>query len=197
MWVVIIVSGYCSTSLVLKPEYHNTITASLPRYYGLLIYCGYIWLNRTHSTMIAMLKLRSGFALMNDTPYLALMGELWGVFHEFVKEKYCGILRAHCMENIFPAPGWRQHDQQQRRISINTLRVEPNDRHFADHIFKHIFLNENVGCSIQILLKLVRKWLINNNPAMIQIMASQLRGDNLYSELMLCYMASNHAASMI
>ena len=38
---------------------------------------------------------------------------------------------------------------------FNTLRPRQNGRHFPDDIFKHIFLNENVGISIQILLKFV------------------------------------------
>ena len=40
---------------------------------------------------------------------------------------------------------------------INTLRPRQNCRHFADDIFKCIFLNENVWISIQISLKFVRK----------------------------------------
>ena len=34
------------------------------------------------------LKLQTDFALTNDTPYLALMGKLWGVLHELFKEKW-------------------------------------------------------------------------------------------------------------
>ena len=38
-----------------------------------------------HSTAITMTQLRSDFALTNDTPYLALTGELWDVFHKLLK----------------------------------------------------------------------------------------------------------------
>ena len=39
-----------------------------------------------------------------------------------------------------------------------------NDRHFADDIFKCIFVNGNVGILIRISLKFVPKGLINNIP---------------------------------
>ena len=54
---------------------------------------------------------------------------------------------------------------------INTLRQWQTGRHFADNIFKHIFLNENVGISIQISPKFFPKGPIYNNPALLQIMA--------------------------
>ena len=38
-----------------------------------------------------------------------------------------------------------------------------NGRHFADDIFKCIFLDENVGLSIKIWLKFVSKVPIDNN----------------------------------
>ena len=57
-------------------------------------------------------------------------------------------------------------------LEVNlTQRVGQNGRHFADNIFKCIFLNEDVGISIKISLKFVPKDLINNIPALVQIMA--------------------------
>ena len=53
--------------------------------------------------------------------------------------------------------------------ALNTLRPRQNGCHFPDDIFKWIFLNENVW--ILISLKFVPKGLINNIPALIQIMA--------------------------
>ena len=38
---------------------------------------------------------------------------------------------------------------------VNTLRPKQNGHHFADDIFKYIFLNENVLISIKISLKFV------------------------------------------
>ena len=71
-------------------------------------------------------------------------------------------------------------------ISVfNTLRPRQNGRHFADDTFKRIFVNENVGILIEISLKFVPKGPINNNPALVQIMAWRRPGDKPLSELMM------------
>ena len=48
-----------------------------------------------------------------------------------------------------------------------------------------IFLNENVRISIKISLKFVPKGPINNNPALVQIMAWRRPGDKPLSESMM------------
>ena len=53
------------------------------------------------------------------------------------------------------------------QIIINSLRPRQNGRHFADDIFKCIFLNENGWILIEISLKFVPKGLINNIPALV------------------------------
>ena len=68
---------------------------------------------------------------------------------------------------------------------INSLRPRQNDRLFVDDIFKSIFLNENVWISIKISLKFVPEGLINNIPALIQIMAWRRLGDKPLSEAMM------------
>ena len=65
---------------------------------------------------------------------------------------------------------------------FNTLRPKQNGRHFADDIFKCIFLNENVRILIKISLKFVPKGPINNIPALVQIMAWRRPGDKPLSE---------------
>ena len=60
---------------------------------------------------------------------------------------------------------------------INTLRPRQNGRHFADDIFKCIFLNENVWIPIQISLKFVPQGPINNIPALVQIMGWRRPGN--------------------
>ena len=65
------------------------------------------------------------------------------------------------------------------------LTPRQNGRHFADDTFKHIFVNENVRISINISLKFVPKGLINNNPALVQIMAWRRPGDKSLSEPMM------------
>ena len=62
---------------------------------------------------------------------------------------------------------------------------DENGRHFADAIFKCIFLNENIWIPIKISLKFVPKGLINNIPALVQIMAWRRPGDKPLSEPMI------------
>ena len=71
-------------------------------------------------------------------------------------------------------PGW-----------LNTLRPRQNGRHFADDIFKCIFLNEKVWIPIKISVKFVPKDPINNIPALLQIMAWRRPGDKPLSEPMM------------
>ena len=54
---------------------------------------------------------------------------------------------------------------------INTLRLRQNGRHFADDVFKCIFLNENVIILLKISLQFVPKGPINNIPSLVQVMA--------------------------
>ena len=68
---------------------------------------------------------------------------------------------------------------------INTLRPRQNGRHFADGIFKRIFLNENILIPIKISLKFVPKGPINNIPALVQIMAWRRPGDKPLSQPMM------------
>ena len=69
--------------------------------------------------------------------------------------------------------------------SFNTLRPRQNGSHFADDIFKCIFLNENIWISIKISLKFVPKGPINNIPALDQIMAWRRLGDKPLSQPMM------------
>ena len=68
---------------------------------------------------------------------------------------------------------------------FNTLRPRQNGRHFLDDIFKCIFLDENVWISIKISLKFVPKVLINNIPALVEIMGWRRSGDKPLSEPMM------------
>ena len=47
----------------------------------------------------------------------------------------------------------------------------------ADDIFNHIFLNENERILIHISLKYVPRGLIDNKPALVQVMAWHQSGD--------------------
>ena len=68
---------------------------------------------------------------------------------------------------------------------LNTLRPKQNGRRFADDTFKRIFLNENARILINISLKFVPKGSINNDPALVQIMAWRRSGDKPLSESMM------------
>ena len=68
---------------------------------------------------------------------------------------------------------------------VNTLSPRQNGRHFADDIFKCIFLNESAPISRKKALKFVPELLINNIPALVQIMAWRRSGDKPLSEPMM------------
>ena len=55
--------------------------------------------------------------------------------------------------------------------SVDTLRQRQNGRHFADHNFKCIFFNETICISFNVSLKFVSCGLIDNIPALVQVMA--------------------------
>ena len=56
-------------------------------------------------------------------------------------------------------------------VSLNSSPPGQNGRRFADDIFRCIFLNENICILIKYSLKFVPKGPIDNNPALVQIMA--------------------------
>ena len=60
---------------------------------------------------------------------------------------------------------------------FNILRQKQDGCRFADDVFKCIFCNENVCILIKISLKFVPKGLINNIPALDQVMAWRWSGD--------------------
>ena len=67
-------------------------------------------------------------------------------------------------------------------IFLNSLRPRRNRRHFADAIFKCIFLNENEWISLRFSLKFVNRVRINNIPSLVQIMTWRRPGDKPLSE---------------
>ena len=81
---------------------------------------------------------------------------------------------------------------------VNTLRPRQNGRHFADNIFKYIFLNENVWIPIKISLMFVPKGRINKIPALVPIMAWCRPGDKALSGPMMVSLLTHmhHLASM-
>ena len=68
---------------------------------------------------------------------------------------------------------------------VNKLRPRQYARHFADDIFRCIFLNKNVWIPIKISLKCVPKGWINNIQTLVQIMAWRRPGYKPLSEPMM------------
>ena len=86
-----------------------------------------------------------------------------------------------CMYNLCSLT-WDTSVLYHSQRSLNTLRSRQTGRHFADDIFKRIFLNENIWILIKISLKFVPKGPINNILALLQIMAWRLPGAKPLSE---------------
>ena len=70
-------------------------------------------------------------------------------------------------------------------ISLTHLDPKQNGRHFADDIFKCIFLYEDCFIAIQISLKFVPRDLINKKPTLFQIMAWHRTGGKPLIEAMM------------
>ena len=68
---------------------------------------------------------------------------------------------------------------------VNSSLPEQNGRHFADDLFKCIFMNEKVCILIRILLNFVPKGPIDNNSVLVQVLAWRRTGDKPLSERML------------
>ena len=81
--------------------------------------------------------------------------------------------------------GLNQYSEVICGLTVSHIEAETNERHFADDIFKWIFLNENAWTSLNISLKFVPKVRINNIPALVQIMAWRRPGDKPLSEPMM------------
>ena len=100
------------------------------------------------------------------------IGKLFSLLDLVLKEEVGG--NCHCSKVVKRCPT--------PKGVLNTLRPRQNGRHFADDTFKRIFMNENVRISINISLKFVPNGLINNIPALVQIMAWRRPGDKPLSE---------------
>ena len=106
---------------------------------------------------------------LGDTQ-VPLANSLLGIF--FFSKLWKQWNRDNCLSNLPPLGC-----QTCSNHSFNTLRLRQNGRHFADDIFKWIFLNENVWIPIQISRKFVPQSPIHNIPSLVQIMAWRRPGD--------------------
>ena len=69
--------------------------------------------------------------------------------------------------------------------AVYTLSPRQNGRHFADDVFKCVFVNKNICILITISLKCVRKSSINNIPTLVKIMVWRRSGTKPLSEPMM------------
>ena len=97
---------------------------------------------------------------------LRLIGLLLGGIHRSIESP-------HKRPSIREKVPWRDPDSGIYLLCLlNTLRQRRYRQHFADDIFKHIFVNENIWISIKVTLKFaVSKGPIYNIPAWVPIMA--------------------------
>ena len=68
---------------------------------------------------------------------------------------------------------------------VSEVSPEQNGRHFADNIFRCIFMNKKCYIAIRISLKFVPKGHIDNKSALVQVMAWRRTGDKPLPEAML------------
>ena len=84
-------------------------------------------------------------------------------------------------------------------IIVQHTEAETNGRQFAVHISECIIFNENCCILIQISLKSVPKYLVNNTSALVPIVVWRRTGDKPLSEPMMAYFTDTykrHMASM-
>ena len=72
-------------------------------------------------------------------------------------------------------------------FGLTYLPPGQNGHHFADDVFRSIFVNEKFCILVKISLKFVPKGPIDNNPAQVQIMVWCRLGDKPLSEPMLTW----------
>ena len=78
---------------------------------------------------------------------------------------------------------------------VSTLRPIQNDRHFADDIFKCIFMNENFWISNRFSLKYVPYSLLDNKTVLVRVMAWRITFDKSLFEPMMAQLRFHIYAS--
>ena len=99
-----------------------------------------------------------------------LLPPIWRVATELLSGNFASDLTHNSFGALYGVIDvCQQHWLRQWLVActINSLRPRQNGRHFADDIFKCIFLTENVIISITISLKFVPMGSINNIPTLV------------------------------
>ena len=138
--------------------------------------CWCPWLHGFISNKIALVEVL-GWELLSQFPLLCYFRDFSPSSNDWLPIEYHVHVWQVCDDT---GQIWKWFKE-----SFNSLRPRRNRRHFADDIFKCIFLNENVWISLKISLKFVPKVQINNIPTLVQIVAWRRPGDKPLSEPML------------
>ena len=120
-------------TLVTPPGWNET------KCYRLAIYRGYIQHDCSHSPIMTVAKLRSNFALTHDNPYLALTGELWGVFRELFKEKWPQYIESTIWwvwASFVPSVNWTG-DNEWKRDACGSIGARSHDLAFTSPTCYH------------------------------------------------------------
>ena len=156
--------SHCGDKTILRPSYlHNGIsyTGKMTSLYWIRALDLYV--TRSSATMILTMHNKPVPGFQEERFQPPVPSQLWEMIYTHVLMN----------KNKFST------------TQVNTWRPRQNGRHFADAIFRCIFLNENVWTPVKISLKFVARGPINNIPAMVEIMAWRRPGDKPLSEPMM------------
>ena len=104
--------------------------------------------------------------------------------------------------NINTSPSILNVSKCTQHVFVTSMRATQNRYHFADGIFKCIFLNENASILLKICLRvLFSRTRINTIPALFEIMAWRRPGNKQLSETMMVSLLTHicvmrHSASV-
>ena len=126
-------------------------------------------------------------ASFTDKPMITDGLVSWCIYVSFGLNELIGIWAWSLSGTSYlrPAPKLICHHSHPYEGIVYTVRPRQDGHHFADDIFKCIFVIENVRISLKFSMKFVSKIQMNNIPALVQMMAWRQPGDKPLSEPMM------------
>ena len=106
----------------------------------------------------------------------------------------CRHATSHYLNQCWPRPS--RHMASLCHNELKTLKPRQNDRHYADDLFKCIFLNENIWIPIEISWQFVPLGPIDDIPALAQIMAWRRPDNRPLSEPMMVRLPTHICVTM-
>ena len=156
-------------------------------------------INQKNCVILASKMGASCFVIYPESVKSVKSYQIHNTWYSIKKISYLNLCPVHLMllasniRSMAPGPpqyschlakGRVQHTMQ-CHTAFNTLRLRQHGHHFADDIFKCIFLNENIRILNKISLKFIHKGPINNYPTLVQIMAWDWPGNKPLSKPMM------------